>query len=80
MEHQYYKLDNGEFVSKSKVDDALKLIRRITASGCVLVTITDDEVIHKGNKVEATLAFYRKYDCSLLEAKSAIEFLRGENL
>ena len=72
-----YYLVNGEYISKSKVDDALNLLSKII-HGFPLVSLTDNEVIHKGNKIDAVCAYNRKYDCGLAEAKAAIEYLRGE--
>lgn len=73
----YYKTANGEFVPKKKVDDALELIGQL-AGGCSIVQLSDSEVISFGNKIDAISLFRQKYDCSLLEAKAAIEFLRAE--
>lgn len=77
MTNLYYRLRNGEYVSQAKVDDALALLSKVINGGN-LVCLTDDEIIHKGNKIDAVCAYHRKYDCSLAEAKSAVEYLRGE--
>lgn len=77
MTNLYYLVD-GEYISKSKVDDALVLLDKIIGGG-TLVTLTDDEIIHKGSKFDAIFAYNRKYDCGIAEAKLAIEYLRGES-
>lgn len=77
MTNLYYQLDNGEYVSKAKVDDALNLLSKIIDGG-TLVTLTDDEIIREGSKWDAVFAYNRKYDCGIAEAKQTIEYLRGE--
>lgn len=73
----YYLLGNGDLISKKKVEDALDLIRRVS-NGCTIVQLSDSEVFTFGDKVDAIKLFKEKYDCTLLEAKSAIDFLREE--
>lgn len=75
---EYYKLTNGEYISKEKVDDAVALLQKFFNAGATLVDLCDDDIIHKGNKIDAVCAYNRKYDCGLAEAKAAIEYLRGE--
>jgi hypothetical protein len=74
---QYYKV-GSTFVSKQKVDDALNLVKRVISDGCELVSLNDDEVIQHGNKLDAIIAYRRKHDCGIVEAKQAIEYLREE--
>ena len=73
----YYQLSDGNMIPKYKVDDALNILQKIIGGGHI-VDLTDDEVIHKGTKIDAIQAYRRKYDCGLVEAKATIEFLRGE--
>lgn len=75
--HPHYKLANGELISKRKVDDALKLINQF-AQGCTLVDLSDEELFSKGDKFDAITRFYKKHNTTLVEAKAAIEYLRGE--
>lgn len=77
MTNLYYHTNNGEYISKSKVNDALNTLSKIINGG-TLVTLTDDEIIYKGSKIDAIMAYRRKYDCGIAEAKQAIEYLRGE--
>lgn len=79
MNHLYYMLNNGELVSKRKVDDALDLIDKVK-KGFTIVNMSDEELFSNGNKFDAIKRFHEKYDVGLLEAKCAIEFLRGEEL
>lgn len=74
----YYQLTDGTMIPKWKVDNALNTLQKIVGGGHI-VNLTDDEVILKGDKIDAIQAYRRKYDCdSLVEAKQTIEFLRGE--
>lgn len=75
MDHVYYKLSNGDMVSKRKVDDALNTIRSI-CGGASIVHLEDSEVMLYGDKIDAIRLFREKYDCSLMEAKASIDFLR----
>lgn len=76
--HPHYKLANGNLVSKHHVDEALKLITQL-AQGCTLVELSDAELFSNGDKFDAIMRFYKKHDTTMLEAKAAIEYLRGEN-
>ena len=75
----YCVLGNGELVPKRKVDEAIELIAKMK-DGMEVVELTDAELFTYGSKFEAILRFREKYDTGLLEAKSAIEFLRGEEI
>lgn len=77
MYHTYYKLSDGEMISKERVDTAIDLLNRL--KGAVSVAqLTDIDLFTKGDKVEAIRRFYLKYDTPLVEAKAAIDFLRDE--
>lgn len=77
MYHTYYRLSDGEIISKERVDAAIDLLNRL--KGAVSVAqLTDIDLFTKGDKVEAIRRFYLKYDTPLMEAKAAIEFLRDE--
>lgn len=76
MNHPYYKLTNGDLISKEKVDRARELLARLD-NGHTLVNLSDEELFARGDKIEAIRRFWEKHDCSLMEAKTAIEFLRG---
>lgn len=78
MMHPHYMLANEEYVSKRRVDDALALISKL-AQGSALVELSDEELFSKGDKFEAIMRFYKKHGTTTLEAKAAIEYLRGEN-
>ena len=78
MAHPYYQLANGNLISKKRVDSAFELIASLRG-GCSLVELSDSELFSKGDKTEAVMAFYKKHDCSIVEAKAAIEHLRGED-
>ena len=80
MYHFHYMLlSNGELVSKRKVDDAIDLLAKLKG-GVSLVQMTDMDLFTRGDKFEAIKRFHEKHDVSLLEAKAAIEFLRGDDL
>ena len=77
MYHTYYRLSDGEMISKERVDAAIDLLNRL--KGAVSVAqLTDIDLFTKGDKVEAIRRFYLKYDTPLVEAKAAIDFLRDE--
>jgi hypothetical protein len=76
--HPHYMLANGELVSKRKVDDALALLGKI-AQGGAWVELSDEELFSKGDKFDAIVRFYKKHDTTLVEAKAAIEHMRGED-
>ena len=73
----YYKLTNGDLISKRRVDDAIALLDRLR-NGFSVVELTDMEMFTKGNIIEAAKRFSEKHDINLLEAKYAIDFLREE--
>ena len=75
-EYPYYKLTNGDLISKERVDMARELLARLD-NGYTLVNLSEEELFSKGDKVEAIRRFKEKHDCSLMEAKTAIEYLRG---
>lgn len=77
--HPHYMFPDGEMVSKRTVDAALQLINKM-AQGCVVVELDDEDLFSKGDKFEAIQRFYRKHNTTPLEAKAAIEHLRGEDL
>ena len=77
MSHLHYKLPNGNMISKEKVDGARKLLAQLEG-GYDLVSLTDSELFSNGDEFEAVYRFWKKYDCSLIEARAAIKFLRGE--
>ena len=76
-EYQYYKLQNGEYIAKEDVDRAFEVIDKLRSNNAVIVTMSASDVILHGNKVKAVFAFWKKYDCSIVEAKAAIDFLRS---
>ena len=73
----YYKTNNGDLIAKQAVDSAIRTLEKLK-DGFEIVNISDEEVFAKGNKLAAIRRFREKYDTGLLEAKCAIEFLRGE--
>lgn len=75
----HYKLANGDIISKCRVDDAIELLNRLR-DGFTVVELTDEELFCKGNKFDAIKRFHEKYNVGLMEAKCAIEFLRGEEV
>ena len=75
----YYKLANGELMSKLIVDDAIELIARL-ANGFEVVELSDEELFANGNKIAAIERFREKHNVRFAEAKAAIEHLRGEDL
>lgn len=78
--HPHYKLPDGKLISKRRVDDARELLNKVIAGGCTLVDLSDSELFSNGDRVEAMLYFRDKYNTTALEAKSAIEHLRGEEV
>lgn len=76
--HMHYQFSDGTLVSKRTVDAALQLINKM-AQGCQPVELTDEELFSKGDKFEAIKRFYDKHNTTILEAKAAIEHLRGED-
>ena len=79
MEHVYYKLKNGEFIPKHKVDKAFELIQSLM-SGFDILHLDDSDMMAYGDKLDAIRLFRDKYNCGLAEAKEAIEFMRGERV
>ena len=80
-EYQYYALPSGEYIPKSEVDKAFEIVAKLqycSATSANIVTLDEAEVIKHGSKFDAIIAFHRKYDCGLVEAKEAIDFLRAE--
>ena len=77
--NMYCKLTNGNFVSKREVDKAIEVIASLK-DGFTVVELTDEELFEKGNKVDAIRRFREKHDVGLVEAKAAIEHLRGEEI
>ena len=76
--HTYYRLSDGEIISKERIDAAIDLLNRL--KGAVSVAqLTDIDLFTKGDKIEAIRRFHLKHDIPLVEAKAAIEFLRDEN-
>ena len=73
----YYKLNNGNVVPKSKVDDAIDLIGQLKG-GYSVVEMSDIDLFTKGDLIDAIRRFRDKYDTLLVEAKAAIDFLREE--
>lgn len=78
MDHPYYQLPNGDLISKAKVDNARALLAQLE-NGYTETNLTDEELFSKGDKFEATHRFWKKHDCSVMEAKIAIEHLRNGN-
>lgn len=77
--NQYYKVGN-QFIAKSKVDEAVQILKDVTMHGCELVTLTQDEIIQYGRKFDAIWAYRKKHNCGIAEAKKAIEAMRGEEV
>ena len=78
MKYPYYELTSGELISKDRIDSAIELPSKLRdLSACVM--LTEDELFSKGDKIQAIRVFRMKHDCSVMEAKTAIEHLRGEN-
>lgn len=75
--YTYYKLTSGELISKESVDRALALLAKLRELNTV-VELSETELFAHGDKLQAIRAFKDKHDCSLVEAKTAIEHLRGE--
>ena len=76
-EYQYFALSSGEYISKREVDAAFKVVNKLSSSLATLVNLNDDQLIKLGNYYDAVMAFHRKYNCGLAEAKEAIDFLRA---
>lgn len=77
-EYQYYALASGDYLPKNEVDKAFEVIAKFQSSCATLVTLSEAEVIKHGSKFDAVMAFHHKYNCGLVEAKEAIDFLRAE--
>ena len=75
--NEYCKLANGKLVSMQKVDAALNLIAELK-QGFTVVNLNDSELFTKGDKLDAIRHFMSKHHVGLVEAKEAIEHLRGE--
>ena len=78
--HPHYKLPDGKLISKSRVDAARELLNEVIAGGCTLVELTDSELFASGDKFEAIKRFRDKHNTGVVDAKQAIEYLRGENI
>lgn len=80
IDNHYYKLYNGKLVSKFDIEAAVALVEAFD-KGAELVALSDNELFCNENvrSVDAVIRFRKKYSCSLLEAKAAIEFLRGRD-
>ena len=76
-EYQYFALSSGEYISKREVDAAFRVVNKLSSCIATLVNLNDDQLIEHGNYYDAVMAFHRKYDCGLAEAKEAIDFLRA---
>ena len=74
--HPYYQLPDGSFVSKNALCKAIDLLERFM-QGHSPMYMTDEELFANGNEPEAVIRYARKYNCPVLEAKRAIEALRG---
>jgi hypothetical protein len=81
MTHPYYQLANGNMISKKRVDDAREIIAQLN-DGYKLIVLNDSQLFSSTNadEFEAVYRFYKKYDCSVMEARAAIKFLRGEDI
>lgn len=75
----YCMLKNGELIPKAKVNAILDMLIKLS-EGFSIVQLTDEELFTKGDKFDAIKRFREKYDTGLMEAKCAIEFLRGEEI
>lgn len=80
MKYPYYRLSNGELIPKRKVDWALDVLKKLADHGAILTDLTYEEILAKGDEFDAVKAFKEKHDCSVLEARNAIRFLRGTEL
>lgn len=79
MNHAYYIVD-GEYISCEKVENAMSIIRKVLNPDTRFAYISDEELFSKGDKLDAIKVFTKKHHCGLLESKTAIEFLRGEDI
>ena len=75
--HPHYMFPDGEMVSKRTVDAALRLINKMS-QGCVVVELNDEDLFSKGDKLDAIWRYRDKHNVGIVEAKAAIEHLRGE--
>ena len=80
MKHPYFALSNGELIPKRKVDQALDVLKKLADHGAVLIDLPYEELLSKGDTIEAIYAFRDKHNCGLVEARNAIRFLRGAEL
>ena len=75
----YCKLSNGNIIPKYKVDNAINLVEQLKG-GYSVVEMSDIDLFTKGDLIDAIRRFREKYDTLLVEAKAAIDFLRGDDL
>ena len=74
--HPHYRLANGDLISKKEVDKARAILARLE-NGAELVDLSDEELFSNGDEFEAVYRFWKKYDCTVMEARTAIKHLRG---
>lgn len=75
--HKYYKFPDGEVVSEGRMNSALALVAKLK-DNFTIVELSDSEVYAMASKIEAIKLFHEKHGTGLIEAKAAIEYLRGE--
>lgn len=75
--HKYYTFTDGEVISADRINMALSLVAKLK-DGFTIVELSDSEVYAMASKVEAIKLFHERHGIGLIEAKAAIEHLRGE--
>lgn len=79
MYHTYYRLSDGEIISKERIDAAIDLLNRLKGAISV-VQLIDIDLFTKGDKVEAIRRFHLKHDIPLVEAKALLQYvMKGDN-
>lgn len=79
MYHTYYRLLDGEIISKERVDAAIDLLNRLKGAVSV-VQLTDIDLFTKGDRVEAIRRFHPKHDIPFVEAKALLQYvMKGDN-
>lgn len=73
MEMKIYKFADGSYVSKGRMDRALALVARL-AEGFEIVE--GAEHLSELSEIDAIICYKEKHDCSLMEARDAVRFLR----
>ena len=79
MYHTYYRLSDGEIISKERIDAAIDLLNRLKEVVSV-AQLTDIDLFTKGDKIEAIRHYHPKHDIPYVEATALLQYvMKGDN-